>query len=137
MVPLPARKKNRNRPRRPNNSSRLFESNGPDIKIKGSAIQIVEKYQALSREYQSSGDPISAESCLQHAEHYQRIIEANELKSQKNQIDQSAEPNPNNEELKSVNISDQEVAEVTSRSVERVETPDIISPKLEEQVIGK
>ena len=137
MVPLPARKKNRNRPRRPNNSSRLLESNGPDIKIKGSAIQIVEKYQALSREYQSSGDPISAESCLQHAEHYQRIIEANELKSQKNQIDQSAEPNPNNEELKSVNISDQEVAEVTGRSIERVETPDIISPKLEEQVIGK
>jgi hypothetical protein len=137
MVPLPARKKNRNRPRRPNNSSRLLESNGPDIKIKGSAIQIVEKYQALSREYQSSGDPISAESCLQHAEHYQRIIEANELKSQKNQIDQSLEPNTNNEELKSENISDQEGAEVTTQSVERVETPDIISPRLEEQVIGK
>ncbi len=137
MVPLPARKKNRNRPRRLNNSSRLLESNGPDIKIKGSAIQIVEKYQALSREYQSSGDPISAESCLQHAEHYQRIIEANELKSQKNQFDQSAEPNTNNEELKSENISDQEGAEVASQSVERVETPDIISPRLEEQVIGK
>ena len=137
MVPLPARKKNRNRPRRPNNSSRFFESNGPDIKIKGSAIQIVEKYQALSREYQSSGDPISAESCLQHAEHYQRIIEANELKSQKNQIDQSIETNTNNEELKSENISDQEGTELTTQSVERVETPDIISPRLEEQVIGK
>ncbi len=137
MVPLPARKKNRNRPRRPNNSSRLFESNGPDIKIKGSAIQIVEKYQALSREYQSSGDPISAESCLQHAEHYQRIIDANELKSQKNQIDQLAEPNSNNEELKSENIADQEDVDVTSQSVEKIETPDIISPKLEEQVIGK
>lgn len=137
MVPLPARKKNRNRPRRPNNSSRLFESNGPDIKIKGSASQIVEKYQALSREYHSSGDPVSAESCLQHAEHYQRIIDANELKLQKNQIDQVAEPNPNNEELKSENIANQEDAEVTSQSVEKIETPDIISPKLEEQVIGK
>ncbi len=137
MVPLPARKKNRNRPRRPNNSSRLLESNGPDIKIKGSAIQIVEKYQALSREYQSSGDPISAESCLQHAEHYQRIIEANELKSQKNQFDQSAEPNTNNEELKSENISDQEGTKVATQSDKRVERPDIISPKLEEQVIGK
>ena len=137
MVPLPARKKNRNRPRRPNNSSRLFESNGPDIKIKGSAIQIVEKYQALSREYQSSGDPVSAESCLQHAEHYQRIIDANELKLQKNQIDQLAEPNPNNEELKSENITDQEDVNVTSQSVEKIDTPDIISPKLEEQVIGK
>jgi len=137
MVPLPARKKNRNRPRRPNNSSRLFESNGPDIKIKGSAIQIVEKYQALSREYQSSGDPVSAESCLQHAEHYQRIIDANELKSQKNQIDQGAEPNPDNEELKSENIAYQEDVDGTSQSVEKIETPDIISPKLEEQVIGK
>ena len=137
MVPLPARKKNRNRPRRQNNSSRLFESNGPDIKIKGSAIQIVEKYQALSREYQSSGDPVSAESCLQHAEHYQRIIDANELKSQKNQIDQAAEPNPDNEELKSENIAYQEDVDGTSQSVEKIETPDIISPKLEEQVIGK
>ena len=137
MVPLPARKKNRNRPRRPNNSSRLFESNGPDIKIKGSAIQIVEKYQALSREYQSSGDPVSAESCLQHAEHYQRIIDANELKSQKNQIDQAAEPNPDNEELKSENIAYQEDVDGTSQSVEKIETPDIISPKLEDPVIGK
>ena len=102
--------------------------------------QILKSKGALFRLLKSiklSGNPISAESCLQHAEHYQRIIEANELKSQKNQIDQSAEPNTNNEELKSENISDQEVAEVVTQPDERVERPDIISPKLEEQVIGK
>ena len=85
MVLLPTKKKNRNRPRRSNASSRLLESNGPDIKIKGSAPQIVEKYLALSRESQSSGDPIAAESYLQYAEHYQRIVDANELKIQSNQ----------------------------------------------------
>jgi len=137
MVPLPARKKNRNRPRRLNGSSRLFESNGPDIKIKGSAIQIVEKYQALSREYQTSGDPISAESCLQHAEHYQRVIEANELKSQKNQTEQIAASNLNDEVLKSGIIADQEKKETPNESVEQIETTDIIPSKLEEQVIGK
>ena len=137
MVPLPARKKNRNRPRRLNGSSRLFESNGPDIKIKGSAIQIVEKYQALSREYQTSGDPISAESCLQHAEHYQRLIEANELKSQKNQTEQMTASNLNDEVLKSGIIADQEKKETPNESVEQIETTDVIPSKLEEQVIGK
>ena len=137
MVPLPARKKNRNRPRRLNGSSRLFESNGPDIKIKGSAIQIVEKYQALSREYQTSGDPISAESCLQHAEHYQRVIEANELKSQKNQTEQMTASNLNDEVLKSGINADQEKKETPNESVEQIETTDIIPSKLEEQVIGK
>ena len=86
MVLLPTKKKNRNRPRRSNTSSRLLESNGPDIKIKGSASQIVEKYLALSRESQSSGDPIAAESYLQYAEHYQRIVDANELKIQEVRI---------------------------------------------------
>ena len=52
--------------------------------------QIVEKYLALSRESQSSGDPIAAESYLQYAEHYQRIVDANELKIQRNQ-NQSAD----------------------------------------------
>ena len=137
MVPLPARKKNRNRPRRLNGSSRLFESNGPDIKIKGSAIQIVEKYQALSREYQTSGDPISAESCLQHAEHYQRIIEANELKSQKNQTEQMAASNSSDEGSNSEIIVDQEKEETSDESVEQIETADIMPSKLEEQVIGK
>tara|TARA_E500000081_G_scaffold3827_1_gene4113 strand:- start:885 stop:1298 length:414 start_codon:yes stop_codon:yes gene_type:complete len=137
MVPLPARKKNRNRPRRLNGSSRLFESNGPDIKIKGSAIQIVEKYQALSREYQTSGDPISAESCLQHAEHYQRVIQANELKSQKNQTEQMTASNLNDEVLKSGIIADQEKKETPNESVEQIKTTDVIPSKLEEQVIGK
>lgn len=70
-------KKNRGRSRRqPNPVNRVFESNGPDVKIRGNASHISEKYLVLARDAQSSGDPISAENYLQHAEHYLRIIAA-------------------------------------------------------------
>lgn len=56
--------------------SRVYESNGPDVKIRGSASHVAEKYLQLARDAQSSGDPISAESYYQHAEHYFRLIAA-------------------------------------------------------------
>ena len=56
--------------------SRSFESNGPDVKIRGTPAHIAEKYLTLSRDAQSSGDPVLAENYLQHAEHYSRIIMA-------------------------------------------------------------
>ncbi|WP_245411186.1 DUF4167 domain-containing protein [Methylovirgula ligni] len=60
----------------PNPLSRSYESNGPDVKIRGTAYHIGEKYLQLARDAQSSGDPVTAESYLQHAEHYFRIIAA-------------------------------------------------------------
>lgn len=56
--------------------SRSFESNGPDVKIRGTPAHIAEKYMNLARDAQSSGDPVLAENYLQHAEHYGRIIMA-------------------------------------------------------------
>ena len=60
----------------PNPLSRTYESNGPDVKVRGTPAHIAEKYVQLARDAQSSGDPILAESYLQHAEHYFRIIAA-------------------------------------------------------------
>ncbi|MEO3389349.1 DUF4167 domain-containing protein [Mesorhizobium sp. CAU 1741] len=60
----------------PNPLTRSYESNGPDVKIRGSAQQIAEKYTTLARDAQSSGDRVMAENYLQHAEHYNRIIMA-------------------------------------------------------------
>ena len=60
----------------PNPLTRSFESNGPDVKIRGTAQHIAEKYLQLARDAQSSGDPVMAESYLQHAEHYYRVIAA-------------------------------------------------------------
>ncbi len=58
----------------PNPLTRNYESNGPDVKIRGSAQQIAEKYATLARDAQSAGDRVMAENYLQHAEHYNRII---------------------------------------------------------------
>jgi len=69
------RGRNNNR-KGPNPLSRSYESNGPDVKIRGTAHHIGEKYLQLARDAQSSGDPVMAESYLQHAEHYFRLIAA-------------------------------------------------------------
>jgi len=60
----------------PNPLTRSYESNGPDVKIRGTAQHIAEKYLQLARDAQSSGDLVMAESLLQHAEHYFRLIAA-------------------------------------------------------------
>lgn len=56
--------------------TRVYESNGPDVKIRGTASHIAEKYIQLARDAQSSGDPVAAENYYQHAEHYYRLIAA-------------------------------------------------------------
>ncbi|MBJ7535811.1 DUF4167 domain-containing protein [Rhodomicrobium vannielii ATCC 17100] len=61
--------------RKPQNSiSRNYESSGPDVKIRGTAMHIAEKYTSLARDAMASGDSVAAENYLQHAEHYNRII---------------------------------------------------------------
>lgn len=59
-----------------NPMSRNYESNGPDVKIRGNAAHIAEKYVQLARDAQAAGDSVMAENYLQHAEHYFRIISA-------------------------------------------------------------
>ncbi len=72
-------RRGRGRSRKPQNPlSRNLESNGPDVKIRGTASHIAEKYATLSRDALSSGDTVAGESYLQHAEHYNRIIMANQ-----------------------------------------------------------
>jgi hypothetical protein len=66
----------RNRNKGPNPLTRTYESNGPDVKIRGTAQHVADKYAQLARDAQASGDPVAAENYLQHAEHYYRIIAA-------------------------------------------------------------
>lgn len=54
--------------------NQVFDSNGPDVRIRGTAFQICEKYMTLAKDATSMGDVVMAESYMQHAEHYQRII---------------------------------------------------------------
>ena len=66
---------NNNR-RGPNPLTRSYESNGPDVKIRGNAHHVAEKYLQLARDAHTSSDPVAAENYLQHAEHYFRLIAA-------------------------------------------------------------
>src|SRR5437016_8462518 len=61
---------------RPPHRSQTFESNGPSVKIRGNAYQVFERYVALAREAQASGDRVAAENLYQHAEHYFRVMNA-------------------------------------------------------------
>ncbi|WP_319532774.1 DUF4167 domain-containing protein [uncultured Cohaesibacter sp.] len=67
----------RSRGRKPSNPlTRSYDSNGPDVKIRGTASHVAEKYQSLARDALASGDIVMAENYYQHAEHYLRIIAA-------------------------------------------------------------
>src|SRR3982074_1491220 len=77
--------KNNNRGRGQNPMTRVFESNGPDIKIRGTASHAAEKYVQLARDARSSGDRVPAENYYQHAEHYFRLIAAAQEQFRQNQ----------------------------------------------------
>ncbi len=79
---------NNNNRRGQNPMTRVFESNGPDIKIRGTASHVAEKYVQLARDARSSGDPVAAENYYQHAEHYFRLIAAAQEQLRQNQPQQ-------------------------------------------------
>src|SRR4249919_1827867 len=82
---------NNNHRKSQNPLTRVYESNGPDVKIRGSASHVAEKYIQLARDSQASGDPVAAENYYQHAEHYFRMIAAAQ-----EQFRQQGQPQPFN-----------------------------------------
>lgn len=74
--------------------TRTYDSSGPDVKIRGTAQHIAEKYSTLARDAHSSGDRVMAENYLQHAEHYNRIIASAQAQMQERfQRDEQHNPN--------------------------------------------
>ncbi|ACI49940.1 conserved hypothetical protein [Gluconacetobacter diazotrophicus PA1 5] len=71
----------------PLNRNHVFDSNGPDLRIRGTAQQLFEKYLQLGRDASGSGDRVMAEAYFQHAEHYFRILNAMTQAAQQNQQD--------------------------------------------------
>jgi len=92
-------------------NNQTFDSNGPNIKIRGSAHQIFERYLALAREATASDDRIAAENFYQHAEHYFRINNARREGDQ-----QGTPPRPTTPADVEMNSS-----EADSREVDRFE----------------
>jgi hypothetical protein len=92
---------NNNNRRGQNPMTRIFESNGPDIKIRGTASHVAEKYVQLARDARSSGDPVAAENYYQHAEHYFRLIAAAQEQFRQNQ------PQPRPDEVVTEDVDDE------------------------------
>ena len=80
----------------PLNRNHVFDSNGPDLRIRGTAQQLFEKYLQLGRDATSSGDRVMAEGYFQHAEHYFRILNAIAQATQQNQ----AQPHHNAQRIR-------------------------------------
>ena len=115
-----SRNKNRNNGRRPNPGNvinRVFDSAGPEGKVRGTPQQIIDKYQSLAHDSQLSGDRVSAENFQQHSEHYSRIL----LEAQKEIAEKSAaqeglaeENVSNKEKLQADNSKNENFSDVPS-----------------------
>jgi hypothetical protein len=96
----------------PLNRNHVFDSNGPDVRVRGTAQQLFEKYLQLGRDATSSGDRVTAESYFQHAEHYFRILNAMNQAAQQGQApNPQRRPYQNGEEAGQAAQSDQPEAE--------------------------
>ena len=100
--------RNNNRPTGGNIINRVFDSSGPDGKVRGTPQQIIEKYNQLHRDAQLSGDRVAAENFSQHAEHYTRMLaeamreveKAREEQEQQNRDRQAERDRERNERLR-------------------------------------
>jgi len=98
----------------PLNRNHVFDSNGPDLRVRGTAQQLFEKYLQLGRDATSSGDRVMGEGYFQHAEHYFRIVSAmNQAAAQQQQQHQS------NQQRRSGGEEQQAAAEESSGETER------------------
>lgn len=103
--------------------SRNYESNGPDVKVRGNAAHVAEKYLQLARDAQSSGDSVMAENYLQHAEHYFRIVSSAQQAMNGQRDGQSQDENE----------FDDDVSEVNSRFSSPQPVHAAASPEVEEE----
>ena len=97
--------RSRQRGRRPQNNhgggqhhnpNRTFDSTGPEVKIRGSASHVYEKYLQLARDANASGDRVAAENYLQHAEHYYRILAVAQAQQQQQYQQRGQQPHYSN-----------------------------------------
>jgi len=116
--PGKSRNKNRNNGRRPNPGNvinRVFDSSGPEGKVRGTPQQIIDKYQSLAHDSQLSGDRVSAENFQQHSEHYSRLLlEAQKEMAEKSAAQEGIANGPIKEKTQSDVVENKELPDVNS-----------------------
>ena len=112
------RNKNRNNGRRPNPGNvinRVFDSSGPEGKVRGTPQQIIDKYHSLAHDSQLSGDRVSAENFQQHSEHYARLLlDAQKEIAEKSVAQESLTGNSSKENSKPDSVENKDLSDVSS-----------------------
>ncbi|HEY0124610.1 MAG TPA: DUF4167 domain-containing protein [Rhizobium sp.] len=119
--------------------TRTYDSSGPDVKIRGTAQHIAEKYATLARDAQSSGDRVMAENYLQHAEHYNRIIASAQAQMQE-RYQRDEQHNPNDRDNSDRDMDDMDANDMDDQPQMapppvRVQAPVVVAAAPEPEVI--
>ncbi len=121
------RNRNRNSGRRNNQQrTQVYDSNGPDVRIRGTAHQVAEKYLALAKDATSSGDRIMAENYYQHAEHYIRIINENNGKFDADKVMGGKSSSPQSKENDDGNAANEGKKSAAKSKEDDLSLPDSI-----------
>ena len=128
----------RSRPNNNNNNKRQggrnsYDSNGPDGKVRGTAQQVLEKYQALGRDATSAGDRIGAEAYFQYAEHYYRLVSA-DAAQQPQRPERQPENQTNQDTDSQGNVAPEQTTPEQSVSEQTVAEPALESQQVSEVV---
>ncbi|MBC7768380.1 MAG: DUF4167 domain-containing protein [Phycisphaerales bacterium] len=114
-----------------NNPNRTMESNGPDMKVRGPASLIHERYLQLARDAASSGDRVLSENYLQHADHYFRLVRQMQPAAPPPQPERYA--NDQDYEGEEEGASEMAVAEGGGNVAEAGEQPEVEFPQGQQQ----
>jgi uncharacterized protein DUF4167 len=132
-----SRNKNQNRRTSANVINRVFDSSGPEGKVRGTPQQIIEKYQALARDAQLAGDRVAAENFQQHSEHYTRLLgeamreqnqkrEAHEAQQAAQQAQNTQRREAQNGETRPAQNQPQQATPAQSPVLEGSDQPDVV-----------
>ena len=110
-----------------NNINRVFDSSGPEGRVRGTPQQIIDKYISLTYDSQLSGDRVAAENFQQHAEHYSRVL----LEAQRELAEKQLEQNSGLVHNKPVSKSADELTDELSSSVNKIEQVEQILKKIQ------
>ena len=128
-----SRNKNNNRRQNPGNViNRVFDSSGPEGRVRGTPQQIIDKYQSLASDAMLAGDRIAHENFLQHSEHYSRLL----VVAQK-ELDAKREQQQKQHENRSINNTGKEEQQLDTTVQDEVEISETIETQKNETLDDK
>jgi len=128
-----SRNKNNNRRQNPGNViNRVFDSSGPEGRVRGTPQQIIDKYQSLASDAMLAGDRIAHENFLQHSEHYSRLL----VVAQK-ELDAKREQQQKQHENRSINNAGKEEEQLDTTAQGEVEISETIENQKNESLDDK